>query len=720
MNTKFVVCLSLMVAVSLSFSDSICQAAILYVDGSIAASGDGTSWPTAKKTIQEAVTAAAQYDQVWVKAGTYALASTITLNKALSLFGGFAGTETALSQRDLKTNVTTIDGQNARQCISITYDYVTVDGFSITRGYATGATQPTYGSGIYINVYSGTGGLYSGAYTTVTNCKVFSNTNVSAIYMYAFTGTISNCMVYGNSALYDGAGIYVHQSQSVIVNCTVVYNTATNGSGGGIYVLGSNYNPGAKIINTIVWGNTAGDGGANLYTVSSGTLSVTYSDIQGGYSGTGNRNVAPGFVSAGTYNYHLAPGATCCVDLGTNAATNVYYASVFPLKDFEGDPRIYGTYADIGADEYFVASVPTVTTAAVSGITTVAATGGGNVTADGGSTVSARGVCWSTSSDPTVTDSCSSDGSGTGTFVSSLTGLTPNTPYHVRAYATNSTGTAYGSDVPFSTLVPAVLPTVTTATIAEITSTTASGGGEVTADGGAAVTARGACWSTSPDPTLADSYTSDGSGTGQFTSSITGLTEATQYHVRTYATNTAGTAYGDDITFNSDAVLRLTVLGDGEGSVQSIASGIGCASGTCTNDVNYGATVELSHSLIGHSIFGGWSGDCTGIGLCTLAMNQSRTVFATFDINPAEAVWIDPGSNYYGKIGTAYLATGSTLNIKACRIEITEEIDLNQGKTIIFSGGYNSSYNENSGLTTVKGTVTVRSGIITVEKLAIR
>jgi hypothetical protein len=74
----------------------------------------------------------------------------------------------------------------------------------------------------------------------------------------------------------------------------------------------------------------------------------------------------------------------------------------------------------------------------------------------------------------------------------------------------------------------------------------------------------------------------------------------------------------------------------------------------------------------------------------------------------------------YYEIVAACLAAWSTLNIKACRIEITEDIDLNQGKTIILSGGYNSSYSENSGLTTVKGTVTVGSGSLTVGNLAIR
>lgn len=138
MKTRMVIGISLTVVIALLFSATLCSAGIYFVDGSIPASGNGTNWATAKKTVQEAVTAAAQYDQIWVKAGTYALASTIALNKPVSLYGGFAGTETMLSQRDLKTNVTTLDGQNARQCISITSDYVIVDGFSVTKGTGKG------------------------------------------------------------------------------------------------------------------------------------------------------------------------------------------------------------------------------------------------------------------------------------------------------------------------------------------------------------------------------------------------------------------------------------------------------------------------------------------------------------------------------------------------------------------------------------------------------
>ncbi len=95
-------------------------------------------------------------------------------------------------------------------------------------------------------------------------------------------------------------------------------------------------------------------------------------------------------------------------------------------------------------------NTPTVTTAAVTSITSNSAVSGGNVTSDGGTPVTARGVCWSTSANPTTADTCTSNGTGTGTFSSTITGLSPGSTYHVRAYATN-TGTGYGSDLTFAT-----------------------------------------------------------------------------------------------------------------------------------------------------------------------------------------------------------------------------------------------------------------------------
>ena len=197
---------------------------------------------------------------------------------------------------------------------------------------------------------------------------------------------------------------------------------------------------------------------------------------------------------------------------------------------------------------------PTVTTTAASNVTETSATCGGTVTADGGANVIVRGVCYSTSPATTTADNHTTDGSGTGSFTSSLTGLTANTTYYVRAYATNSVGTAYGNEMSFTTTIAAQLPTVTTTAASNVTETSATCGGTVTSDGGANVIVRGVCYSTSPAPTTADNHTTDGSGTGSFTSSLTGLTANTTYYVRAYATNNVGTAYGNEVSFTTTAI----------------------------------------------------------------------------------------------------------------------------------------------------------------------
>ena len=194
--------------------------------------------------------------------------------------------------------------------------------------------------------------------------------------------------------------------------------------------------------------------------------------------------------------------------------------------------------------------MPTVTTNTVSGITSNAATCGGNVTSDGGAAVTERGVCWSLSHNPTISSDHTTNGSGTGAFTSSLTGLYAGRTYYVRAYARNSVGTSYGNEVSFTT--SATLPEVTTGTVSNLTGTSAyCGNNYVNSVVAAPVTARGVCWSTSQNPTLNDSHTSDGSGTGSFGSSITGLAANTVYYVRAYATNSVGTAYGNVVSFTT-------------------------------------------------------------------------------------------------------------------------------------------------------------------------
>jgi len=221
--------------------------------------------------------------------------------------------------------------------------------------------------------------------------------------------------------------------------------------------------------------------------------------------------------------------------------------------------RAYATNAvdtSYGSERTFTTdTVPTVTTTAISNITGTTADSGGNVTSDGGESVTARGVCWNIGGTPTTADFLTSDGTGTGSFTSNLTGLSPSTTYYVRAYATNSVGTAYGAERSFTT--PS-LSTVTTTAITNITGSTASSGGNVTADGGNPVTDRGVCWNIGGTPTTSDSHTSDGTGTGAFTSSLSGLTSNTTYHVRAYATNVVGTSYGNELTFTTDTVPTVT------------------------------------------------------------------------------------------------------------------------------------------------------------------
>jgi hypothetical protein len=221
-----------------------------------------------------------------------------------------------------------------------------------------------------------------------------------------------------------------------------------------------------------------------------------------------------------------------------------------------------GNYSNLKQVGFTIAVVPVLTTSALFEITTVSATSGGNISSDGGGSVTARGVCWSTVANPTITlTTKTSDGTGSGVFTSNITGLTAGTLYHVKAYATNSAGTAYGADITFTTGITVVVPTLTTTTVSPIAMTTATSGGNISSDGGGSVTARGVCWSTAANPTITlTTKTSDGTGSGVFTSNITGLTAGTAYHVRAYATNSTGTAYGADELFTTLSGSTIFIL----------------------------------------------------------------------------------------------------------------------------------------------------------------
>lgn len=187
-----------------------------------------------------------------------------------------------------------------------------------------------------------------------------------------------------------------------------------------------------------------------------------------------------------------------------------------------------------------------------SSITRSTAKVGGNIASDGGATVSVRGVCYNTNPNPTKENNTIISGSGTDIFSCDLINLTYSTKYYVRAYATNSKGTAYGNEISFTSHA---ITTATLKTNATVTSTTISRAivnGEVLDDGGSPVTARGICWGTLQIPTISDNKTIEGSGVGSFNSALNNLTSNTTFYLRAFATNNIGTSYGEVITIVTD------------------------------------------------------------------------------------------------------------------------------------------------------------------------
>ncbi len=211
------------------------------------------------------------------------------------------------------------------------------------------------------------------------------------------------------------------------------------------------------------------------------------------------------------------------------------------------------------------AKEPTVSTSAVTEISYTETTCGGTVSSTGTHAVTTRGVCWSTIENPSVDNDKTVDGSGTGLFSSNITGLHNNTTYYYRAYATNSIGTSYGEQR-IVTTVEATPPTVITTSVTDINYTSATCGGEVLNANGYEVTTRGVCWSISSNPTIFDNKTVDGSGLGNFISSIEGLTENVVYYVRAYATNQIGTSYGNEISYTTTNYIPGTVT-DYDGNI---------------------------------------------------------------------------------------------------------------------------------------------------------
>ena len=386
--------------------DGLYQAVVTrwYVDSTAGSGGDGTSWATAFEYVQDGLAAAVAGHEIWVAAGTYTnnaggTATVLVMVDGVSIYGGFAGTEDLRSERDPVANVTTLDGENTAYHVVEGASNATLDGFTVTRGNASGASPDDKGAGLYCFGQSDlavagcrfTSCTGSGTIVHFENCSSVScstssvdNNSVAARTMYIRLSdlvVIDSCRFFNNSINYSSA-LDVGDCSPVVRNCVFWGNTSPGTSGNGIYATGAisvpllsncvfaynnNYGVlaayGATVTlrNCIVWGNTSG----SIYTFSGGELGfvdATYCDIAGGYVG-GNIDADPLFVDPdgpdaipGTADddFRLSAGSPCIDAADGDAA---------PAADLDGNPRSDDTgtpdtgvgaitYADMGAYEF--------------------------------------------------------------------------------------------------------------------------------------------------------------------------------------------------------------------------------------------------------------------------------------------------------------------------------------------------------------------------------
>ncbi|GAB5523778.1 MAG: hypothetical protein Roseis2KO_16500 [Roseivirga sp.] len=383
---------------------------VVRVDPQATGAGDGSSWTDAYTTLQAAIDGAetAGGGEVWVKSGTYTpttgtdRSARITLKDGVSLYGGFAGSETMRSERDARANVTFLSGEigsattNTDNSINIlnvesTSQDNRIDGFAVRDGYTDSSiASPSIGA-----VYIRDGAI------TITNCAFFSNTSTfgagPAIYSSNSAVHLENILVFDNVGPGDGAvflGTGSATPKMTIINNRFYNNSTSHASAAGLYVNGP-----VDLINNTFYNNISGGfGGAlalaslhaknvhnNIFWANSGTQvsvptgpTILTNNIFQGLTVANNFDFDPLFEDAanGDFNLQLCSPA---INKGVNDKLPESLT-----EDAEGNPRIFGGTVDIGALE--VQAIPiTVDDVIVSNINCTNTTKGEiSITASGG------------------------------------------------------------------------------------------------------------------------------------------------------------------------------------------------------------------------------------------------------------------------------------------------------------------------------------------------
>ncbi len=311
----------------------------IYVNQNATGTGDGSSWTNAAPTITDGLSAAHMGDQVWVEAGTYA--ENVTVPDGVALYGGFAGGETSLSQRNVRANVTTIsDSAGAAVYMNTSMAAAIVDGFTITTNcqgiFCTGTGIATISNNVVV-LSSGQVGIYAYCCSQANIlANSISGASSEGIYCLDSGITVENNLVTGASI-----GMYVRGSYGPVANNTLTANVtglrttvSSNTISNNIIAFNSSY---GVLCNRIMSGQT----------LSHNDVYGNPHNYQGPSPGATDISADPLFVDSAGSDYHLQAGSPC-IDAGDDTAVD----SSGLERDLDGNPRIIGSHVDIGAYEY--------------------------------------------------------------------------------------------------------------------------------------------------------------------------------------------------------------------------------------------------------------------------------------------------------------------------------------------------------------------------------
>jgi hypothetical protein len=515
----------------------------------------------------------------------------LQIGMGTAVSGTFAGIDWAAGPYYVKTETDLSGGTNytitsSNELLSVPYALFSVNGTPGPAGPQgpIGLTGPVGTNGNSLPNGNNTGDLLSWngtQWVAISNSAAATNSNIPQVQT-GYLG-MSNMYCINNTIISDEGFSITAKGVcwSLSPNPSLADNFSSDGQGMESYnsfftnlLLGQTYYFRAYATNTV------GTGYGLTYVVNANvtlsgfitTTATTNISNNNAISG-GSVSSAQNIFSLNYWNYRgivwgTSPNPTQTSNTGmlTNGAAYGTYTSILsgltPNTTYYVRAWVeYGGYYLYGNQETFTTGY--ITTTEASAITTSSAISGGTFTNPPGNPILAKGVVWSTSQNPTVSLATKTmDGTSSGDFNSSITGLTLGSTYFVRAYVTNSLGTSYGNTI---TVRPASLPSIATTAITNITLNSADCGGGSITNGGSGILEKGVVWSTNPNPTTAlTTKTSNGTLNSSFSSSINNLIYNTTYYVRAYVRNQIGTTYGEELVFTT---LNIQVGSSHQGGI---------------------------------------------------------------------------------------------------------------------------------------------------------